>query len=143
MIENAGSKEELEAEVDRVWQAIAGNGVSSLDTATPADYFPGQLELLQLTRCVVANIPDDLRYTEEHEYVRKSADGVAEVGITDYAQGELGDVVYVELPSVGTKLGKHDVFGTIEAVKAVSELFSPVAGEVVAVNSRLDRSRRS
>lgn len=86
----------------------------------------------------MANIPDDLRYTEEHEYVRKSGDGVAEVGITDYAQGELGDVVYVELPAVGTKLGKHDVFGTIEAVKAVSELFSPIAGEVVEINSRLD-----
>jgi glycine cleavage system H protein len=86
----------------------------------------------------VANIPDDLRYTEEHEYVRKSGDGVAEVGITDYAQGELGDVVYVELPAVGTKLGKHDVFGTIEAVKAVSELFSPIAGEVVEINPRLD-----
>jgi glycine cleavage system H protein len=86
----------------------------------------------------VANIPDDLRYTEEHEYVRKSGD-VVEVGITDYAQGELGDVVYVELPQVGTKLGKHDVFGTIEAVKAVSELFSPIAGEVTEVNGRLDQ----
>lgn len=86
----------------------------------------------------MANIPDDLRYTEEHEYVRKSADGNVEVGITDYAQGELGDVVYVELPSVGTKLAKHDVFGTIEAVKAVSELFSPIAGEVVEINGRLD-----
>lgn len=86
----------------------------------------------------MANIPDDLRYTEEHEYVRKTGDGIVEVGITDYAQGELGDVVYVELPTVGTKLGKHDVFGTIEAVKAVSELFSPIAGEVVEINSRLD-----
>jgi len=86
----------------------------------------------------VANIPDDLRYTEEHEYVRKTADGNVEVGITDYAQGELGDVVYVELPPVGTKLGRHDVFGTIEAVKAVSELFSPIAGEVVEINGRLD-----
>ena len=86
----------------------------------------------------MANIPDDLRYTEEHEYVRKSGD-VVEVGITDYAQGELGDVVYVELPAVGTKLGKHDVFGTIEAVKAVSELFSPLAGEVTEINSRLDQ----
>jgi glycine cleavage system H protein len=86
----------------------------------------------------VANIPDDLRYTEEHEYVRLT-DGVAQVGITDYAQGELGDVVYVELPQVGTKLGKHDVFGTIEAVKAVSELFSPIAGEVVEINGRLDQ----
>ena len=87
----------------------------------------------------MANIPADLRYTEEHEYVRLASDGTAEIGITDYAQGELGDVVYVELPSVGTKLGKHDVFGTIEAVKAVSELFSPVAGEVVAINDRLDQ----
>ncbi|HEX6574074.1 MAG TPA: glycine cleavage system protein GcvH [Gemmatimonadaceae bacterium] len=86
----------------------------------------------------MANIPGDLRYTEEHEYVRSTGDGIVEVGITDYAQGELGDVVYVELPSVGTKLGKHDVFGTIEAVKAVSELFSPIAGEVVEINSRLD-----
>ena len=86
----------------------------------------------------MANIPSDLRYTEEHEYVRTTSDGVVEVGITDYAQGELGDVVYVELPSVGTKLGKHDVFGTIEAVKAVSELFSPIAGEVVEINPRLD-----
>ena len=86
----------------------------------------------------MANIPDDLRYTEEHEYVRKTADGNVEVGITDYAQGELGDVVYVELPPVGTKLGRHDVFGTIEAVKAVSELFSPIAGEVVEINGRLD-----
>lgn len=86
----------------------------------------------------MANIPDDLRYTEEHEYVRKGGDGVVEIGITDYAQGELGDVVYVELPAVGTKLGRHDVFGTIEAVKAVSELFSPIAGEVVEINSRLD-----
>lgn len=86
----------------------------------------------------MANIPDDLKYTEEHEYVRSVGDGIVEVGITDYAQGELGDVVYVELPQAGTKLGSHDVFGTIEAVKAVSELFSPIAGEVTEVNARLD-----
>ena len=87
----------------------------------------------------MANIPNDLQYTEEHEYVRKGADGNAEIGITDYAQGELGDIVYIELPKVGTKFGKHDVFGTIEAVKAVSELFAPIAGEVVAINDRLDK----
>ena len=87
----------------------------------------------------MANTPDDLRYTEEHEYVRDRGDGTVEIGITDYAQGELGDVVYVELPKVGAQLGKHDVFGTIEAVKAVSELFSPVAGEVVEINERLDQ----
>lgn len=87
----------------------------------------------------MANIPEDLRYTAEHEYVRSTGDGVVEVGITDYAQGELGDVVYIELPAVGTKLGNHDVFGTIEAVKAVSELFAPIAGEVVEINDRLDQ----
>lgn len=87
----------------------------------------------------MANIPGDLHYTDEHEYVRKGKDGTAEIGITDYAQGELGDIVYIELPKVGTKFSKHDVFGTIEAVKAVSELFSPIAGEVVAINDRLDK----
>ena len=87
----------------------------------------------------MANIPADLKYTEEHEYVRVSSDGTVEIGITDYAQGELGDVVYVELPKVGTTFNKHDVFGTIEAVKAVSELFSPVSGEVTAINDRLDK----
>ena len=88
----------------------------------------------------MANIPNDLLFTEEHEWVRKTNDAdVVEIGITDYAQGELGDVVYVELPKVGSSFGAHDVFGTIEAVKAVSELFSPVAGEVTAVNDTLER----
>ena len=87
----------------------------------------------------MANIPADLAYTEEHEYVRKAKDGTVEIGITDYAQGELGDVVYIELPKVGAKFAKHDVFGTIEAVKAVSELFAPIAGEVLTVNERLDK----
>ena len=89
----------------------------------------------------MANIPGDLLYTEEHEFVRrgKNPGDPVEIGITDYAQGELGDIVYIELPKVGTKFGKHDVFGTIEAVKAVSELFSPIAGEVVAINDRLDK----
>jgi glycine cleavage system H protein len=86
----------------------------------------------------LANIPADLRFTEEHEYVRSTGDDMVEIGITDYAQGELGDVVYVELPNPGTRFAKHDVFGTIEAVKAVSELFAPVGGEVTEVNGRLD-----
>ncbi len=86
----------------------------------------------------MSNIPDELRYTEEHEYVRSESDGVVTIGITDYAQGELGDIVYVDLPDIGTELGKMDVFGTIEAVKAVSELFSPLTGEVVDVNTALD-----
>jgi len=87
----------------------------------------------------VSNIPADLRYTAEHEYVKTTSDpAVVAVGITDFAQGELGDVVFVELPKLGARFGKMDVFGTIEAVKAVSELFSPLAGEVVAVNPALD-----
>ncbi|HWJ24695.1 MAG TPA: glycine cleavage system protein GcvH [Gemmatimonadaceae bacterium] len=88
----------------------------------------------------MAEIPGDLLYTKDHEYVKASASdaAVVTIGITDFAQGELGDVVYVELPKVGAKYGAHDVFGTIEAVKAVSELFSPLAGEVVEINTRLD-----
>ena len=87
----------------------------------------------------MSNIPGDLRYTKDHEYVRPASEGdVVYIGITDYAQGELGDIVYVELPKVGAKYGNHDVFGTVEAVKAVSELFMPVAGEVLEVNGRLD-----
>lgn len=82
--------------------------------------------------------PSDLLYTEEHEYVKKTDEaGVYVIGITDYAQGELGDVVYVELPSVGDHFARMDVFGTVEAVKAVSDLYSPVSGEVVAVNDAL------
>jgi len=87
----------------------------------------------------VSEIPQDLLYTEDHEYVKDADDGVVAIGITDYAQGELGDVVYVELPRVGASFNKHDVFGTVEAVKAVSELYSPIGGEVVAVNDRLDK----
>ena len=86
----------------------------------------------------MANVPGDLLYTAEHEYVRDRGDGVVEIGITDYAQGELGDIVYLELPKVGASFAKHDVFGTIEAVKAVSELFAPLAGTVTEINSRLD-----
>jgi len=80
--------------------------------------------------------PTDLKYTVEHEWVRVAGDE-ATVGITDFAQKQLGDVVFVELPEVGRTLTKDEVFGTIESVKAVSELFCPVAGEVVAVNDAL------
>ena len=87
----------------------------------------------------MADLPNDLLYTEEHEYVKATDEsGVVQIGITDYAQGELGDVVYVELPPVGTSFGRMDVFGTIEAVKAVSELYAPVAGQVVEVNGTLE-----
>ena len=80
--------------------------------------------------------PADLKYTKDHEWIRVSGD-TADVGITDFAQQQLGDVVFVELPQVGRTLAQGEVFGTIESVKAVSELFSPVAGEVVAVNDAL------
>lgn len=87
----------------------------------------------------VSNIPSDLQYSADHEYIKATAEAnVYEVGITDYAQDQLGDIVFVELPKVGAKFSAHDTFGTIEAVKAVSELFSPVAGEVVAINDALD-----
>ena len=89
---------------------------------------------------VVSIVPDELRYTAEHEYVQRTADpAVVRVGITDYAQGELGDVVFVNLPKPGEKLSSHQSFGTIEAVKAVSELYSPIAGEVAEVNGALER----
>ena len=87
----------------------------------------------------MSDIPQDLLYTEDHEYLKPAGEaGVVFIGITDYAQGELGDVVFVELPKVGAKFKKHDVFGTIEAVKAVSELYAPVSGEVLEINGRLD-----
>ena len=80
--------------------------------------------------------PDDLKYTKDHEWVRLAGD-TAEVGITDYAQQQLGDVVYVELPEAGRTIAAGESFGSIESVKAVSELFAPVSGEVVEVNSQL------
>jgi len=87
----------------------------------------------------VSSIPQDLLYSADHEYVKKTADPtVVLVGITDYAQGELGDIVYLEMPAKGRKLTANEVFGTIEAVKAVSELFSPLAGEILEINPKLD-----
>jgi glycine cleavage system H protein len=80
--------------------------------------------------------PADLKYTKDHEWVRVDG-GQARVGITDYAQKQLGDIVYLELPEVGRTVNKGDVFGTIESVKAVSELYAPVTGEVIEVNSAL------
>jgi glycine cleavage system H protein len=80
--------------------------------------------------------PDDRKYTKDHEWIRVSGE-VAEVGITDYAQQQLGDVVYVELPEVGTQVAAGQPFGSIESVKAVSELFAPMAGQVVEVNGHV------
>ena len=86
--------------------------------------------------------PSDLKYTKEHEWVRVSGDQ-ARVGITDYAQKQLGDIVYLELPEVGRTFNKGDVFGTVESVKAVSELYAPIGGEVVEVNSDLTQKPES
>ena len=88
----------------------------------------------------MSNAPENLVYTAEHEYVARTGDPrVVRVGITDYAQGELGDVIFVRLPKPGERLDSHQAFGEIEAVKAVSELYSPLAGEVVEINSALDQ----
>ena len=84
------------------------------------------------------NIPSDLKYTQEHEWIRDNGDGTVTVGITNFAQGELGDIVFVELEPEGFEFEKEDVFGTVEAVKTVSELFAPVAGEIVEVNEELE-----
>lgn len=87
----------------------------------------------------MSEIPEGLRYTEEHEYLKAtSEDGVYQIGITDYAQGELGDVVFIELPETGANFDKMATFGTIEAVKAVSDLYCPLSGEIVSVNQALD-----
>ena len=85
----------------------------------------------------MSQVPKQLRYTEKHEWIALSDDGVATVGITDFAQGELGDIVFVELPQPGDTLVRAQAFGTIEAVKTVEDLYAPVSGEVVAVNTAL------
>jgi glycine cleavage system H protein len=87
----------------------------------------------------VSNVPNDLLYTPEHEYIANTNDpAIVRIGITDYAQGELGDVVFVRLPKKGDRVSAHQAFGEIEAVKAVSELFSPISGEVTEVNEAID-----
>lgn len=83
------------------------------------------------------NIPSNLRYTQDHEWIKLEGN-IATVGITDFAQGELGDVVYVDVPVIGKTLKAQDVFGTVEAVKTVSDLFLPVAGEITEVNPELN-----
>ncbi len=83
------------------------------------------------------NIPEELKYTEEHEWVRIE-DNIAIVGITDFAQGELGDIVYLEIDTLDSQIDTNEVFGTVEAVKTVSDLFMPIAGKVIEVNQSLE-----
>lgn len=85
----------------------------------------------------MSNIPENLRYSKDHEWILVE-DGVATLGITDFAQGSLGDVVYIDMPRVGDKFGTHEAFGSVESVKAVSEIFTPVAGEIAEVNEGLN-----
>jgi len=86
----------------------------------------------------MSNVPGDLKYSSDHEWVRLQDDGTAVVGITDHAQGALGDLVFVEAPEVGSVVASGDAFGVVESVKAASDLLSPVGGEVLEVNSALD-----
>ncbi len=90
-----------------------------------------------LTKYFIMNIPDDLKYTKDHEWIKVEGD-TATVGITDYAQHELGDIVYIEVNTVGETLEQEETFGTIEAVKTVSDLFMPVSGEVIEFNEELE-----
>ena len=85
----------------------------------------------------MANVPEDLHYSKDHEWVRVK-DGVASIGITDYAQNSLGDVVYVELPKKGDEFATNEPFGSVESVKAVSEVFTPVAGTIAEINEQLN-----
>ena len=85
------------------------------------------------------NLPEELKYTKEHEWI-KIEDGIAIVGITDFAQGELGELVYIEVDTVGERVEKDEVFGTIEAVKTTSDLFMPVTGKIIEFNKELDEN---
>jgi glycine cleavage system H protein len=86
------------------------------------------------------NLPENLKYTKEHEWIRLEEDGTAYIGITDYAQGELGEIVYIEVDTVGDTVDADDIFGTVEAVKTTSELFMPINGEILEFNAELDES---
>jgi glycine cleavage system H protein len=86
----------------------------------------------------MSTVPSELRYAKSHEWLKLAGDGTATVGITDYAQNSLGDITYVQLPKVGATLAAGQVFGVVESVKAASDLYAPVAGEVIEVNSVLD-----
>lgn len=82
--------------------------------------------------------PSDLKYTKDHEWIRDNGDGTATIGITEFAQGELGDIVFVDIQEVGTVVSKDDTFGSVEAVKTVSELFMPVDAEITEINDKLE-----
>jgi len=95
--------------------------------------------IFEPSKRITMNIPEGLLYTKDHEWI-KIEGPKATIGITDYAQGELGDIVYIDIPSVGTEVAEQEVFGTVEAVKTVSDLFMPVSGKVLEMNPALDAS---
>ncbi len=113
--------------------------------ARPAviNFFNSQFSLIKeeaaMKELSQLNLPDDVRYTTEHEWGRQEGDKVR-AGVSDYAQDQLGEIVFVELPQIGETFGKGEEFGTLESVKAVSELFMPVGGEIIAVNDKLKES---
>ena len=86
----------------------------------------------------MSNVPGELHYTKEHEWVKQSAEKKFKVGITDYAQGALGDIVYIQLPTTGAEIKANSVCGEVESTKSVSEIYAPITGKVVAVNEKLD-----
>ncbi len=88
----------------------------------------------------MSQVPEQLRYTKEHEWIRLEADGTATIGITDHAQAALGDVTFVDLPKVGKSFGTGEVFGAVESVKAASDLYCPLAGEIVEANTGLNNA---
>ena len=96
-----------------------------------------EIQKLNILQSIKMNFPAELRYTKEHEWVKLEGD-MATVGITDFAQGELGDIVYVEIETVGQALAQDEIFGSVEAVKTVSDLFLPIAGEILEVNPALN-----
>src|SRR5690606_38003896 len=99
----------------------------------------GQTSLRHFKEIIhMSTVPSELRYAKSHEWLKLAGDGTAMVGITDYAQNSLGDITYVQLPKVGTVLAAGQVFGVVESVKAASDLYLPVAGEVIEVNTALD-----
>ncbi|CAM3426332.1 glycine cleavage system protein GcvH [Parendozoicomonas haliclonae] len=88
----------------------------------------------------MSNIPAELRYVKSHEWIRLEEDGTVTIGVTDHAQEALGDVVFVELPEVGSNLGSEDEAGVVESVKAASDIYAPIAGEIVAINEALEEA---
>ncbi len=88
----------------------------------------------------MSDLPDNLLYTDAHEWIRIVGDGTAEIGITEYAQSSLGDITFVEFPEIGATLGRGDSFGVVESVKAASDLYMPVSGEVLEINESVDSS---